>query len=328
MSPPLLQISDVSKTYHLPRTKAFSPRRTLTAVDHVSLEIEEGEVLAVVGESGSGKSTLASMVGGLLRPTDGRILYRGVEVACGDRAGQELARHEIQMVFQDPAGSLDPRMKVGDSVAEPLKAFSFSGDRRRRVEECLRDVGLGASYADRYPHSLSGGQRQRVAIARALAPRPTLLIADEPVTSLDVSVQAQVINLLSKLQREHGLAMLFIAHDLSVVFNVADGVAVMYQGKIVEHGDTQSVFSSPQHPYTRLLMRSIIDLAAKRLPTVTPRTGQESPPQSQDACVFAPRCPHVFERCRQAVPPLVSAEGASSAGHVAACLLLEQPVRR
>ena len=243
---PLFRVEHVSRRFLLPRTRLFGPRRSITAVDDVSLELRREETLGIVGESGSGKTTLVKLLLGLERPDDGRVTYTGQSV-----------RREVQVVFQDPASALDPRMRVDDIILEPLRVLRIAGDHPARMRELLDAVGLPRASAKRYPHEFSGGQRQRIAIARALAPRPRVLIGDEPVSALDVSVRAQILNLLEDLRVGFQLTLVLVSHDLSVVRHMTDRVVVMREGKIVEEGPTRDVFKAPQHPYTRLLLDSI-----------------------------------------------------------------------
>jgi ABC-type glutathione transport system ATPase component len=242
----VFRVEHVSRHYLLPRTRLFGPRRVLTAVDDVSFALEREETLGVVGESGSGKTTLMRLLLGLERPDAGSVTY----------LGQSL-RHEVQVVFQDPASALDPRMRVDNTILEPLRVLRIAGDHRQRLRELLDAVGLPSASAKRYPHEFSGGQRQRIAIARALAPRPKVLIGDEPVSALDVSVRAQILNLLEDLRVHFQLTVVLVSHDLSVVRHMTDRVLVMQQGKIVEQGPTRDVFRTPRDPYTRLLLESI-----------------------------------------------------------------------
>jgi ABC-type glutathione transport system ATPase component len=242
----LFRIDHVTRRFLLPRTRLFAARRMLTAVDDVSFELRREETLGVVGESGSGKTTLMKLLLGLERPDAGRVEY----------LGQSL-RREVQVVFQDPASALDPRMRVGEIILEPLRVLRIREDHRARLAELMDAVGLPLGYARRYPHEFSGGQRQRIAIARALAPRPRVLIGDEPVSALDVSVRAQILNLLEDLRVGFQLTLILVSHDLSVVRHMTDRVLVMQQGRIVEEGATLDVFRAPRHPYTRLLLDSI-----------------------------------------------------------------------
>ncbi len=243
---PLFRVEHVSRRFLLPRTRLFGPRRSITAVDDVSVVLNREDPLGIVGESGSGKTTLVKLLLGLERPDSGRVTY----------TGQSL-RREVQVVFQDPASALDPRMRVDDTILEPLRILRIEGDHRARLHELLEAVGLPRASAKRYPHEFSGGQRQRIAIARALAPRPRVLIGDEPVSALDVSVRAQILNLLEDLRVGFQLTLVLVSHDLSVVRHMTDRVLVMRQGQIVEEGATRDVFKAPRHAYTRLLLESI-----------------------------------------------------------------------
>jgi len=277
------------------------PRRVV-AVDDVSLRLAPGRVLGVVGESGCGKSTLARILLGLLPPTAGSVRIDGRTLAAIDR--RERAQL-IQPVFQDPMSSLNPRQRIADIVALPLLAQGKACGRERagRVAEMLERVGLGPDIAARYPGQLSGGQRQRVAIARALAPRPRILICDEPTSALDVSVQAQILNLLAELRAAFGLTIVFISHNLAVVEHIADEVAVMYLGRIVEHGDAEQVFRAPRHPYTRALLASVLTPEpGLGIPDVPLGEGYPDPSQIPPGCRFHPRCPIAIDRCRSEAP--------------------------
>ena len=249
----IFEVRDLVKRFRLPRTTLLGPTRHLTALGGVSFELRRGETLGVVGESWSGKTTLVRLLLGLERPDGGAVVYHGGSL-----------RREVQAVFQDPAGALDPRMRVGDIVLEPLRVMRIADDRRGRLEELLDAVGLPRAAARRYPHEFSGGQRQRIAIARALAPRPRVLLADEPVSALDVSVRAQILNLLEDLRFGFDLTLLLVSHDLSVVRHLCDRVLVMHRGEVVESGDTRAIFRAPAHPYTRTLLESIPTLKKRR----------------------------------------------------------------
>ena len=242
----LFRVEHVTRRFRLPRTRLFGPRRVLAAVDDVSFDLRREETLGVVGESGSGKTTLMKLLLGLERPDQGSVTY----------LGQSL-RRDVQVVFQDPASALDPRMRVDQIIMEPLHVLRIQEDHRARLAELMDAVGLPLAYARRYPHEFSGGQRQRIAIARALAPRPRVLIGDEPVSALDVSVRAQILNLLEDLRVGFHLTLVLVSHDLSVVRHMTDRVLVMQAGRVVEEGATREVFRSPRHPYTRLLLDSI-----------------------------------------------------------------------
>ncbi len=253
---PLLQVRELTRVYKGRRTSFKEPPRTVAALKSVSFDIRRGERFGVVGESGSGKSTLIRLLSGLDQPTSGSILFDGQEIAGRSERQLRFLREQLQFVFQDPMGSLDPRMRVRDIIAEPL-IMKRHEDPRGRVSELLEAVGLSASVADRFPHQFSGGQRQRISIARALAPHPKVLVADEPVSALDVSVRAQILNLLADLVDEYQLTLIFVSHDLTVVRRVCDSVAVLHHGDLVELGDTERVYTEPQHPYTRRLIAAV-----------------------------------------------------------------------
>jgi oligopeptide/dipeptide ABC transporter ATP-binding protein len=295
--------------------------RTVHALDGVSLTIRQGEVLGLVGESGCGKSTLGRVIAGILPPSAGAARIAGAPVMVGDRNPVKRTT-KVQMVFQDPFGSLDPRMRVGQTIAEGPLAHGFvtragAGD---YVRQWLDAVGLDPGFADRFPHQFSGGQRQRIAIARALAMKPDVLVCDEPVASLDVSIQAQIINLLLKLRRELGLTMLFISHDLGVVRHISDRVAIMYLGRIVELGTARRVYDNPLHPYTRALLDSVPKLVLDSDELVTFKAISGELPSAlapPPGCHFHLRCPHAVDRCRSEIPALREIEPA----HWAACHL-------
>ncbi len=258
-STPAISVQDVRRDYRRSRTSLRHPAPVVHAVRGVSFDIARGERFGIVGESGSGKSTLLRIIAALDQPTGGRVQVDGADVSGLPERRLRPLRRQLQVVFQDPMGSLDPRMRVRDIVAEPLVAQGLPG-RSDRVAELLGSVGLPADAADRYPHQFSGGQRQRISIARALAPSPTILLADEPVSALDVSVRAQVLNLIADLVEELDLTLIFVSHDLSVVRHVCDRVAVMKDGEVLEIGPTAQVYDDPQHPYTRQLLRAVPNL--------------------------------------------------------------------
>ncbi|MGF6526344.1 ATP-binding cassette domain-containing protein [Variovorax sp. PvP013] len=256
---PLLEVVDLVRQYALPRESLFAPAPVVRALDGVSFRVEAGRSLGIVGESGSGKSTLARLVMALDRPTAGRVRMQGRDLNALSVRELRDARRDFQMVFQDPYGSLDPRQRIARIVAEPIEALGLAGraERRERAGEALAAVGLRATDLDKYPHEFSGGQRQRIAIARALITRPKLIVADEPVSALDVSVQAQVLNLMQDLQQREGISFLLISHDLAVVNHLCDDVVVLLKGKIVEAGPPERLFRDAQHPYTRRLLDAV-----------------------------------------------------------------------
>ena len=312
---PLLAVEGLVRDYALPRRRLFGARPMLRALAGVDLTVARGRSLGIVGESGCGKSTLARLILALERPTAGTVRLDGTDLFAASSDELKALRRHLQIIFQDPYGSLDPRHKVARIVSEPLRSLEPETDRvrrRMRVTEALQSVGLPASAAAKYPHEFSGGQRQRIAIARALVTRPDLIVADEAVSALDVSVQAQVLNLMNDLQAEFGLAYVFIGHDLNVVRCVTDDVAVMYLGRIVEEGPSPEVFSRARHPYTRALIEAVPkpDPARRkaRLAAAASRAAEASlPPET--GCPFRPRCPLAFERCAAEAPQLRTVAG-------------------
>ena len=316
---PLLTVRGLGKRFAVARDFFGRPTSWLSAVEAVDLDVYPGETLALVGESGCGKSTLARLVLRLIPASEGAVRFDGLDVLDASPAELRLFRRKAQLVFQDPYGSLDPRMKVDAIVAEGMPREGLGkAERRARVLELLDLVELASDSADRFPHEFSGGQRRRVSIARALAVNPTFIVADEPVSALDVSVQSNMLNLLADLQERLGLTYLFISHDMSVVRHVADRVAVMYLGKIVETAPADELFDNPLHPYTQALLSSVPSLSRRRIADRIVLEGDVptavDPPQ---ACRFASRCFRVVERCRGEVPPLDGISG--NASHHVAC---------
>jgi dipeptide transport system ATP-binding protein len=306
-----LEARELARDYSVPRG-AFRPPATVKALAGVSFTLEAGRTLAVVGESGSGKSTLARLLTLIETPTAGALIIDGADVAHASASTRRRLRREIQMVFQNPYGSLNPRQTIGKALEEPLLVNTrlSAAERRAAALAIMGKVGLRPEYYDRYPHMFSGGQRQRIAIARALVLRPKILVLDEPVSALDVSIRAQVLNLLAGLKEEFGLAYVFVSHDLSVVRHIADEVMVIYLGHAVETGSRDAIFGSPQHPYTRALLSAtpIADPSARReriLLTGEPPSPIAPPP----GCPFNPRCPLAFDRCRIEKPPVEMKHG-------------------
>ncbi len=318
---PLLEVQDLAKRFEVGGSWLGRHRRVIRAVDGISFSLEAGETLGLVGESGCGKSTTGRLILRLIEPSAGRIRLEGRDLL--DLPARELwaARRRMQIVFQDPYGSLNPRMRVGQIIGEPLAIYheADAAARRRRVGELLELVGLDPAFALRYPHELSGGQRQRIGIAAALALHPALIVADEPVSALDVSVQAQVLNLLMDLRRRLGLTYLFISHDLHVVLHMSDRVAVMYLGEIVELAPRHAIHHAPKHPYTRVLLSAVpVADPTLRRERLVPAGEVASPLALPAGCRFHPRCPFAIDRCRVEAPALREV----GAGHVAACHLI------
>jgi oligopeptide transport system ATP-binding protein len=332
---PILEVIGLVKHYPLTRGILFKRQiGAVKAVDGVDFTLGKGETLGIVGESGCGKSTVAKLLCNLERPTAGSIRFKGEDITKLSGKALKAVRRNIQMVFQDPYTSLNPRMTVGDIIGEPYDIHPEAapkGDRRRRVQELLDVVGLDPEYVNRYPHQFSGGQRQRIGIARALALRPEVIVADEPVSALDVSIQAQVINLLGRLQSEFDLSYVFIAHDLSIVRHISDRVGVMYLGRIVEIGRDAEIYDHPTHPYTQAL------LSAVPVPDPEAREQREriilsgdvpSPTNIPSGCRFRTRCWKAQERCALEVPalavPAVFRDTSGPAAHASACHFAEE----
>jgi oligopeptide/dipeptide ABC transporter ATP-binding protein len=310
---PLLQVRGLAKHF------AGTGGRTVKAVQNLDLDVARGEVVGVVGESGSGKTTAGRTILRLLEPSAGEIRFDGTDITRLDRAALRPFRRRMQIVFQDPYASLNPRRRVRDAIGEALVIHGIGtrGDRRDRVAGLLTKVGLSPDAMDRYPHEFSGGQRQRIGIARALAVEPDFIVADEPVSALDVSVQAQVVNLLQDLQRDLGLSILFIAHDLAVVQYVSDRVAVVYLGRVMEVAPSAALYADPRHPYSVALMDAAPVPDPRRRRARAPLQGDiPSPANPPSGCVFRTRCPHAIPDCAAVVPPLVEV----APDHLKACI--------
>jgi dipeptide transport system ATP-binding protein len=317
----VLEARDLKKYFRI-ETGLTTPAATLKAVDGASFDLQRGRTLAVVGESGCGKSTLARMVTMISRPTSGSLRILGEDIVGASRATLKKLRPSVQIVFQNPYGSLNPRQKVGQALEEPLLVNTSlpKKARREKAEAMMASVGLRPEHYSRYPHMFSGGQRQRIAIARALMLDPAILVLDEPVSALDISIQAQVLNLLADLQQKHDLAYMFISHDLSVVKHIADEVMVMYLGHPVEQGASNAIFADPQHPYTRALLSATpVADPTRRKERIILRGELPSPLDPPSGCTFHPRCPLAFEPCDKREPQLLPV-----AGRHAACFACER----
>jgi peptide/nickel transport system ATP-binding protein len=316
---PLLQVRQLTKHYLAPRRWLAKPRPPIQAVDGVSFDVARGETLSLVGESGCGKTTTAKSVLRLVQPTSGSVKLDDQELLTLSASDMRQHRRHLQIIFQDPYASLNPRLSAGDIVAEPLRNFGLhnAGERRERVQWLFSKVGLRPEAASKYPHEFSGGQRQRLGIARALALNPKLIVCDEPVSALDVSVQAQVVNLLMDLQAEFGIAYLFVAHDLAVVRHISHRVAVMYLGHIVEVADRDTLFSTPRHPYTEVLLSAVpVPNPRQRGRRIILQGDPPSPANPPTGCRFHTRCPLAQEICKREKPALTPRE---ASGHLVAC---------
>jgi peptide/nickel transport system ATP-binding protein len=316
----LLSLTDVARVYST-RRGLLGAKTAVRAVDGISLSVEPGRTLGIVGESGCGKSTTGRLMLGLEKPSEGSVTFDGQTMPDPGTAAWRALRRQMQLVFQDPLGAMDRRLSIADQVAEPLiiHGIGDKAERAARVASLLEDVGLRPDQAARHPHELSGGQRQRAVLARALATDPKLLVCDEPVSALDVSIQAQVVNMLTDLQDARGIAMVFISHDLKVVRQVSHTVAVMYLGRIVEQGAPEALFADPVHPYTRALVSAIPVPGPRRIARIVLTGDPPNPADRPAGCAFHPRCPVAIAVCRQSVPPLQTLDdGRQVACHLAA----------
>jgi oligopeptide transport system ATP-binding protein len=319
----LLEVDELQM--HFPLTQGIIFQRqvgAVKAVDGVSFQVHKGETLGLVGESGCGKSTTGRAILQLYRPTGGNVKFKGTELTALDGGQMRRMRRYLQMIFQDPYASLNPRMTVGSIISEPMQIHNLvpRGQRNERVQELLETVGLNPYFANRYPHEFSGGQRQRIGVARALAANPEFIVADEPVSALDVSIQAQIINLMEDLQEEFDLTYLFIAHDLSVVRHISDRIIVMYLGKFMELADRDALYNDPLHPYTKALLSAVPipdPVVEKRRERIILTGDVPSPINPPSGCVFHTRCPYVMPVCSEKVPQFVDQGG----GHYVACHL-------
>ena len=317
---PILKVEKLNKTFKLRKSKLIEEQKILHALSDVSLEVFEGETMGIIGESGCGKSTFGKCIVRLHDATSGKIFFNGKEI--NEKKGSELKalRKDIQMIFQDPYSSLDPRKTAGNIIEEPLIIHGI-GDTKSRKEEVkslMKKVGLNEQHIHRYPHEFSGGQRQRINVARALALNPKFMVCDEPVSALDVSVQAQVLNLLNSIQREYNLTMVFISHDLSVIKHVSNRIAIMYLGRIVEICETKSIYKNPKHPYTQLLLSAIPpETPFEKTQKIEVKGEMPNPIGEQIGCPFANRCKYVMDKCKEEIPELLE----TGKNHKVACFL-------
>uniref|UniRef100_A0A7C4MNB1 ATP-binding cassette domain-containing protein n=1 Tax=Desulfatirhabdium butyrativorans TaxID=340467 RepID=A0A7C4MNB1_9BACT len=325
--PPLLRVDNLVKSYPIRKGMFQVHPETFVAVDHISFRIHSGETLGIVGESGSGKTTTGRTVLFLEKPTSGTVLFEGRDIGNLDGRSLRSLRRQMQMIFQDPFESLNSRMTVGEIIEEPFFIHRSGSlrDRHRSVLELLDRVGLPASAIDKYPHEFSGGQRQRIGIARAIALRPKLIVCDEPVSSLDVSIQGQILNLLIDLQQELGMAYLFISHNLSVVKHISDRVAVMYRGRFVETAPAETLYRNPLHPYTRMLIDAIPTIDVRKRQAVQPDITETGAVPPSTGCHFAFRCPMQQELCIRERPELAPVHASDEPEHLVACHCRSNP---
>ncbi|HIX25676.1 MAG TPA: dipeptide ABC transporter ATP-binding protein [Candidatus Lachnoclostridium avicola] len=325
MTAPLLEIKNLKKYYPVKKTRS-GEKTVVKAVDDINLTVNQGEIIGLVGESGCGKSTLGKTILKLHSVTDGQILFHGEDITSYNENQMRPLREKMQIIFQDPYASLNPKKRVAQAVMAPLNVSGkySQKEKEEKVEAIMQEVGLGEKFLDKYPHEMSGGQRQRVVIARALINDPELVICDEPVSALDVSVRSQVLNLLKDLQKDRNLTYLFISHDLSVVEYLCDKVAVMYLGRIMELADKRELYENPLHPYTQALLSAIPvpDIHAKKEEIIL-QGEVPSPMDPPKGCLFCTRCPHASDRCRREAPELKTVECAGGGTHQAACFLCE-----
>jgi len=324
----LLEVKNLKKWFPVKSYSLTGKKAYVKAVDDVSFAVEEGETFGIVGESGCGKSTLGRTIAKLIQPTEGNVIFDGADITRLDNKQMRSVRRHMQIMFQDPYASLDPRMTIANIIAEPMdtmKTVKNSEEKLSRVVELMEVCGINKAFLNRYPHEFSGGQRQRIGIARALSVMPKLVICDEPVSALDVSIQSQIINLLMDLQRRYNLTLIFISHDLGVVEYISSRVMVMYLGKIVEAADKKELFSNPAHPYTRALLRSIPEIGKKKFEDEAPILEGDipSPVNPPSGCAFHTRCPEACAECSSVVPVLKPVKD----GHLVSCIKLNQVIQ-
>lgn len=319
----LLEVRNLKKYYSVKSGFLNKDRRSVKAVDGINLSVKQGEILGIVGESGCGKSTLGRSILRLIEPTSGEVIFEGTNICGLKKEEMRLKRREMQIVFQDPGASLNPRLTVGEIIGEPLEVFHIceGKEKEERIYKLMDLVGINRAYINRFPHEFSGGQRQRLGIARALAVNPKLIICDEPVSALDVSIRAQVLNLIKELKDKLNLTYIFISHDLSVVHHICDRVAVMYLGRVVEIADKKQIYENPVHPYTKALLSAIPmpDPEVKRERIIL-QGDVPNPADPPSGCHFHKRCPYAKKECSETVPPFVTVEQ----GHQVLCWLAEE----